>query len=186
MVALGSRSDDSFTESNFFSKFVVATSDNKNCKTPNTSDALSVPNSNAFLDLNGDCVPELVLTRTGSSNNYYEIYQQVFVDDKSMYCLAKQDGQLIAGTEAMPFIEFADFNRDGMTDMAFASKAGVLTVLYNQYTSPGPKSTNLCNDVGDTSKMATDEIFPSFGSFTPDNKNVLMYDLGNLPANIVY
>ena len=88
-VALGSRSTNSWTEKDFFSNFVVANSDNKNCKAPNTSDLLSMPNSNAFLDLNGDCVPDLVLTRQGTDNTYYEIYQQVFVGEKSQYCLAK-------------------------------------------------------------------------------------------------
>ena len=72
---------------------------------------------------------------------YYEIYSQVFDSaGKSKYCLAAQNGQLVAptdvrpgtsGSSKMPFIEFADFNRDGMTDMAFASETGVLTILYN-------------------------------------------------------
>jgi len=83
-------------------------------------------------------------------------------------------------------MEFADFNRDGMTDMAFASEKGVLTVLYNQFSSPGPKSTNLCNDVGNTAKIASDDIFPTYGTFTTENQNVLMYDLGSLPDNIVF
>ena len=50
----------------------------------------------------------------------------------------------------MPFVELGDFNRDGMTDLAFVTDTGVLNVLLNQYTSPGPKATNLCNDVGNT------------------------------------
>lgn len=57
-----------------------------------------------------------------------------------MYCLATQEGTLVASTDTrndqvgsapMPFIEFADFNRDGMIDMSFTSETGVLTVLLN-------------------------------------------------------
>lgn len=55
-----------------------------------------------------------------------------------------------AGSAQMPFVELGDFNRDGMTDLAFVTDTGVLNVLLNQYTSPGPKATNLCNDVGNT------------------------------------
>jgi hypothetical protein len=54
-----------------------------------------MPNSNSFLDLNGDCVPEIVLTRQSSASDkktYYEIYSQLFVNGESKYCLAAQDG----------------------------------------------------------------------------------------------
>ena len=60
----------------------------------------------------------------------------------------------------MPFMEFADFNRDGMIDMAFASESGVLTILYNQFSAPGPKATNLCSDVGNTSDLKNRKMFP--------------------------
>lgn len=98
-VALGNRSSvDSFTEKDFFSTFVLTASDNGDCKTPNTSDLLSIPNSHSFIDLNGDCLPDLLLTRQDGSpeqlassttvNTYYEIYSQVFVGEESKYCLA--------------------------------------------------------------------------------------------------
>ena len=66
------------------------------------------------------------------------------------------------GSSKMPFIEFADFNRDGMIDMAFASESGTLTILYNQFSAPGPKSTNLCSDVGNTRDLKNRKIFPTF------------------------
>jgi hypothetical protein len=63
-VALGSRTSfDSFTTQDFFSTYVLSESQNSNCKSPNTSDIISIPNSNAFVDLNGDCLPDLLLTR---------------------------------------------------------------------------------------------------------------------------
>ena len=57
-----------------------------------------------------------------------------------MYCLSSQNGKLVSpsdvrpsktGSSPMPLIEMADFDRDGMTDIAFASETGVLTVLFN-------------------------------------------------------
>jgi len=182
-VALGSRTSfDSFAVKDFFSNYVQTDSQNSNCKSPNTSDIISIPNSNAFVDLNGDCLPDLLLTRqTGSPadladatktvNTYYEIYSQVMVGGKSTYCLASQDGQLVdpavtlggrAGSAAMPIIEFADFNRDGLLDMAFATEMGVLNILYNNYSAPGPKATNLCNDINNTSDLKSKPIFPTY------------------------
>ena len=122
------------------------------------------------MDLNGDCLPEIVLTRQSSSKAYYEVYSQLFVDGQARYCLAAQGGQLVdpadvrAGDKPapMPFLEFADFNRDGMTDLAFASETGVLTILFNQFEAPGPKATNLCNDVGDTKSLKEKKLFPEF------------------------
>ena len=148
---------------------MLTPSQNADCKTPNT-DLISFPNSNAFVDLNGDCVPDLLLTRqdgtpedmadgTKTVNTYYEIYSQVFVNGESKYCLSTQDGKLVdptdirssqTGSAPMPLIEIADFNRDGMLDLAFASEKGVLNILLNQFDAPGPKATNLCNDVGNT------------------------------------
>ena len=72
----------------------------------------------------------------------------------------------------MPFIELADFNRDGMTDMAFATEKGVLNILFNQLSAPGPKATNLCNDVGNTAQIKEGAIFPSY-PFSADQDNVV-------------
>lgn len=181
-VSLGSRSDpNKWTQEDFISTYVVNPSENPDCAEPNPNDYISLPNSNAFLDLNGDCVPEIVLTRqtvepklissTQNAKTYYEIYSQIFVNGASKYCLASQEGQLVApgdvrtgtsGSSKMPFIQFADYNRDGVTDMAFASETGVLTVLYNQYSVPGPKSTNLCSDTGNTNDLKNRAMFATF------------------------
>ena len=181
-VALGSRTaTETYTPTSFFSTFALSNEDNADCETPNTEDIISLPNSNAFVDLNGDCVPDLLLTRqTAGSlkdssqtvNTYYQIYQQVFVGGQSRYCLAAQDGKLVGPSDVrstqdfksspMPFIEISDFNRDGMLDMAFVSETGVLNILLNSLEAPGPKSTNLCNDVGNTAQLSKGNIFPVY------------------------
>ena len=190
-VALGSLElSTAFVEEDFFSNFVLTADQNPDCKTPNTSDLISIPNSNAFIDLNGDCLQEIVLTRQGSTNTYYEIYSQVLVGGQARYCLAAQNGQLVAPNDVrsgtttaapMPLIELADFNRDGMTDLAFASETGVLTILYNQFTAPGPKSTNLCNDVENTSDLKYKRIFPEF-PFSANQNGVTQIKLNTTDA----
>lgn len=188
-MASGSRQDPLvYSEKDFFSKYVLSSTDSSDCKSPNTSDLISMPNSNAFIDLNGDCLADLVLTRqTGNPEDttdvktYYEIYSQLFVDGKVKFCLAAQDGQLVSptdvrtgtkGSSKMPFMEFADFNRDGMTDIAFMSETGTLSILFNQLSAPGSKATNLCNDVGNTRILKNRKVFPTF-PFTAEQNGVV-------------
>ena len=72
----------------------------------------------------------------------------------------------------MPFIEISDFNRDGMLDMAFVTETGVLNILLNKLDAPGPKSTNLCNDVGNTAQLRQGGIFPVY-PFSADQEGVI-------------
>lgn len=206
MVSLGSRDLPSkWEKKGFFSNYVLSPSEDSNCRQANTSDPISFPNSNAFIDLNGDCLPEIVLTRqtampttmstNKSVNTYYEIYSQVFdAQGNSKYCLAAQDGQLVdptdvrtgnAGSSKMPFIEFSDFNRDGMIDMAFTSETGIFTILYNQFSAPGPKSTNLCSDVGNTSDLKNRKIFPTF-PFDAEQNGVTQVKLSTVNAGTTF
>lgn len=51
------------------------------CKTPTPGDLISSPHSNSFLDLDGDCMPDIFLQKThinsdGSKVHYGEIYIQ--------------------------------------------------------------------------------------------------------------
>ena len=202
-VALGSRSDtDSWTIQSFFSEFVLTPDQNADCAAVNTDDIISLPNSNSFVDLNGDCVPDLVLTRQKGSpadmadgtkqvETYYELYSQVFLDGQSKYCKSGQNGQLVdpktdkkstrTGSAPMPFLEIADFNRDGMLDMAFTTETGVLNILLNQFSSPGHKATNLCNDVGNTADLKQGGIFPAY-PFTADKEGVIQESIHATPG----
>lgn len=72
-AALGTIDSDIYQFKDFFSDFLVEDSDL--CAVPNTSDHLSMPHSVAFIDFDGDCKPDLMLTRIDSSGYpYLEIY----------------------------------------------------------------------------------------------------------------
>ena len=121
-----------FTLQNFFDTYVIPSSQDPNCADPNTTDLISLPHSNSFIDLTGDCLPDLFMTRQtaapGSSkiHNYFEIYSQQIVNDVQKYCLVKsQSGSITPDTNSagnpndMPLIDFADVNRDAMPDLVF-------------------------------------------------------------------
>lgn len=75
-VALGS----SKTEATFtfapLANFLIPSSVDPNCADLNPTDTISVPNSNAFIDFDGDCQPDLFLTMNDGSNNYYRVFVQ--------------------------------------------------------------------------------------------------------------
>ena len=48
-------------EPQLFSDFVLSNDENPDCIDPYFNDTISSPNSNSFLDLNGDCMPDIFL-----------------------------------------------------------------------------------------------------------------------------
>jgi hypothetical protein len=80
-----------------FSNFVISNDENPDCVDPNYNDTISSPNSNSFLDLNGDCMPDIFLQRTRVNkkssqttySHYYEIYmQKQDAQGNQKYCLS--------------------------------------------------------------------------------------------------
>lgn len=76
------------------SDYILSSAQDSSCLDPN-SDIFSAPHSNSFIDLNGDCMPDIFVQKqreisTGTYpvyHNYYEIYVQKLFNDKQMYCL---------------------------------------------------------------------------------------------------
>ena len=143
-VALGTEDPDVYNFSDFFGTFVMESSDF--CGEPNSSDQLSTPHSSTFIDFDGDCKPDLMLTRSDGSYPYLEIYIQKQVDGKQMYCLSKGQGKTyLSDSKTMPMVELADFNRDGMFDLIYARPStNEIVVLHNKLTARGAKSDQLC------------------------------------------
>lgn len=57
-----------------FSDFVLTSVDDPDCDDLNLADTISIPNSNAFIDLDGDCMPDIFLTMTNGENSYYRVF----------------------------------------------------------------------------------------------------------------
>ena len=82
---------------------------------------LSIPHSTSFIDFDGDCRPDIMMTRTNGNSSYVEFYIQKSVKGQQMYCLSSGQGKTILGSDVtLPLIEIADFNRDGMFDLIYA------------------------------------------------------------------
>jgi hypothetical protein len=114
------------------------------CLTPQTQASLSIPHSAAFLDLDGDCMPDLFFTKERLDGTlFYEIYiQRMTTSNKQTYCLVQRDEM---GSVDDMMVEFADMDRDGMTDMITydSSKQSIFT-FYNRHTANSASEVNLC------------------------------------------
>jgi len=73
--------------------------------------SLSVPNSNAFVDVDGDCHADLILTEKGQDS----IMMSIWLYRNDTY----KKHASIALPQGVGQISFADFNRDGSIDMLF-------------------------------------------------------------------
>lgn len=94
-----------------------------NCNLPN-------PHSNAFIDLDGDCLADIFLTCEDSEG--LQTYQ-IWINHKTQGFSLAREGALPQGTK---HITFADVDRDGTIDMIFAACPNVdhcsIHVAYNQ------------------------------------------------------
>lgn len=74
-VALGTIDPDIYKFDDFFKDYVVKDQPSQ-CLAPSETDKISIPHSISFVDFDGDCKPDLLLTRTDelTGNPYMEIY----------------------------------------------------------------------------------------------------------------
>ena len=116
-----------------------------NCQFPN-------PHSNAFIDLDGDCLADLFLVCEDPSDAQRLSYQ-IWVNAKEAGFKLAQSGPLPHGT-APGAVTFADMDRDGTMDMVFPTCEGgsagcAINIAYNtqmplcQQTASGFAGVNL-------------------------------------------
>ena len=80
-------------------------------------------------------MPDLFLTKqtfddAGTSTGLiYEIYNHVQSNGTQLYCLVQTD--TFGSDKPMPMIEFADMDRDGMTDMVYYDET--VSAIYTMY-----------------------------------------------------
>lgn len=87
-VALGNSYNSQQFNITSFSDFVMSPADDPHCKAPSEDDLLATPNSNAYMDLDGDCIPDIFMQKTrkipgtNQTESYHEIYAQKIWKDK--------------------------------------------------------------------------------------------------------
>ena len=104
------------------------------------SEKISDVYGSAFVDLNGDCIADLILTHEESDKLYLEIYYR---NNQNLYNLKHynfpkgQYGAFVIG----------DFNRDSQLDILFPHlNESKVTIFYNKYVSNHEWDKNYCEN----------------------------------------
>jgi integrin alpha FG-GAP repeat containing protein 1 len=126
------------------------------CMDPDSDSKLSTPHSSTYIDLDGDCMPDLFLTRQKGTEFSFEIYISKRHEKQQRYCLV-QKGALKAEsiTGAPPLIDFADIDRDAMFDMIFYLDKKIYT-LYNKMSAQSAGNTDLCRRAASEESLKED------------------------------
>ena len=96
-----------------------------------TLNPISIPHSNAFVDINGDCLADLIIFSNDNTTSYMEIWAL----DGTTATL----NQTITLPQGAGQVTFSDLNRDGTTDFVFpvcypskdCSEVNTIEVIYN-------------------------------------------------------
>jgi hypothetical protein len=77
-VALGTSLDSKTYRVINFSQFVISSAENPDCLDPSADDIISMPHSNSFLDLDGDCMPDIFMSKMRLSKEGYHPYYEIY------------------------------------------------------------------------------------------------------------
>lgn len=116
-----------------FDDFLIKNEDDDECENPTEGDFISSPHSNAFLDFNGDCMPDIYLSKI--SNKTKEHYYEIYMQKAGKFCLQVVDRKLLPSfsqDKSIPLIHFFDVNNDGMIDQVFYHDKQ-LYIFYNRH-----------------------------------------------------
>lgn len=141
----------------------------------------SNPHSHAVVDLDGDCLADIVLI-CDDGNTGNKVFQ-IWVNQKDSGFRLQQSGRLPAGTQS---ISFADVDRDGTIDMVFATCSSVsrstglgndcyVNVAYNKQLPLCASTTSLSFKNGQRVCRAPEGLCIADPNFT--------FDLSDRPGN---
>ncbi|CAI2359898.1 unnamed protein product [Moneuplotes crassus] len=172
-----------------FDKYIRQKGEHGKCLRVDPSRQLASPGSIGYVDVDGDCVADLLMTTKDSSGNLYlEVYISILehyefaqnnVNFSTRYCLVKK---ALLPDDMDPTLLFADFDREGMIDvLGFSSKKKSIYLFLNGLKPRSSNSDNLCHSF---SHIQEDhEIFPGLdGSKTmKSNENVMINRISKIP-----
>jgi len=155
MVAVGKSQDSSRYEFIEFSQFVATPEEDEDCLLYKDRGYVSSPHSSSFLDLNGDCLPDIFMSKIRQEGSkwisFNEILVSKIINGKQKFCLVEDDMRLLPTEQTefsseqetiIPLVQFSDVNMDAMFDLLFYHEQK-LYVFYNQITASNFRSEDL-------------------------------------------
>ena len=164
-----------FTE--FLSKNNICDGNEKYSKIPFES-----PNSNAFVDIDGDCLNDILISSYDNSNKKrkLEIWKGVFEDDEVKYCLSSNNIYDI--DDSLGLFTVVDVDRNALPDLVFPiinSSPPQILVAYNIISMSYTWTSDYCTDhppinLSKKPDSKIEKIFEEFNIKSSNKNNYIM------------
>ena len=131
-------------------------------------------------------MPDLFLTKErADGTHFYEIYiQRMSSNNKQLYCLVQRDE--MGTSDDLMMIEFADMDRDGMTDMiTYDSAKQSIFTYYNKHVANSAAEVNLCkSSATDINTAFIGEANRFFAPFNQSPTTIKDIDVQKLSSSV--
>lgn len=153
-----------------FENLIYADSSETKCLREDYNFPINKAHSSAFVDINGDCINDILFHSSDASRQFLEIWiGKKSADGKIKYCLSEK--------KPIPYnfglFAIADINNDGQLDLVFPIKNSVppaIYVAYNQKAFDYDWTKNYCESIQEANakNIKEKEIL-----FDPFNANII-------------
>ena len=142
----------------------------ENCLTSPVNIPIGVHHSSAFVDINGDCVSDLLIHSKLGNEVFLEFWIGMKRNNQIKYCL-KEKKQI---NEKLGLFSLVDINVDGQLDLAFPilkSEPPQVFVAYNQIKVENDWSNNYCETAQIKKFQKNETLFSDLNSISINNVN---------------
>ncbi len=129
---------------------------------------ISPLNPSAFVDIDADCMNDLIIMSSRKDMNYLEIWRGRLENNKLKFCLNKKSVYSIDNT--FGHFTIADINRDGMLDLIFPIKGtSKVYISFNKIQLQFNWADDYCYKyITNPKNMTIPEVFDEFNLNPPD------------------
>ena len=148
-----------------------------------------IPNTNAFIDIDGDCINDIIISSTTDPTNpktrYLEIWKGIIENKEIKYCLSSNN--LYNVDNSLGLFTVVDVDRNAMPDLVFPvlnSNPPQILVAYNKIAMEYDWTNDFCSDHSplnfDKSSNKISQIFDNLNSITTkDNIHIITISNNN-------
>ena len=140
------------------------------------------PNSNAFVDIDGDCLNDILISSYDKTNKkrILEIWKGVFEDEEVKYCLTLKNVYNI--DNSLGLFTVVDIDRNALPDLVFPiidSSPPQILVAHNIISMSYTWTSDYCTDhppinLSQNPESKIDKIFEEFNIKNSNNNNYIM------------
>ena len=141
-----------------------------------------IPNSNAFVDIDGDCINDIIISNYDNTNKkrLLEIWKGVFEDNEVKYCLSMNNVYEV--DNSLGLFTIVDVDRNALPDIVFPilnSSPPQILVAFNILSMSYVWTRDYCDDhppinLSKSPNSKINKIFENFNIKTSNKNNYIM------------